>query len=218
MAQWQVTYPTPDMFFSFFFRAIMLIILICGAGFLVLFLIRCAQSLASLSGPLILFSASSPITAQGLSPLAYLALIPLFLTLVPQYSPASVWDRQPGRCASFVSDDEGVRWRARSGGECSMKRSDIRLFEVMNTSAYAQANRSATTWRITILNSGEQTVWWRERVSGDGEIRSGRFANLERLIETRTTLQPRTFDPWLMPIAQRPQRNRSQVGRWMVMW
>ena len=214
---WQVTYPASDMFFSLFFRAIMLIFLLCLAGFLVSFVVKYTQSLVSLNGPLILFGAKSPTTAPGLFPVAFFALVPLFLALVPQDSPASVWDRQPGRCASLVADDEGVRWCGRSGHESSIRWSDIRLFEVMNTSALAQVNTPATTWRISILYSGEQPVWWRERVSADGEMGSERCANLERLIETKTTLQPRTFDPLLMPTAQRPQRKRNQVGRWTVM-
>jgi hypothetical protein len=184
---WQVTYPTPDMFFSFFFRAIMLIFCLCAAGLFLPFVIRYAQSLISLSGPLILFGANSTITGPGLVLVAGLALISLFLTLVPQHSPASAWDRQPGRCASLIADEEGMRWRARSGHVRSMKWSDIRLFEVMYPSAHAQANMSATTWRISILYSGEQSVWWRERVSEGGKRRSERFANLERLIETKTT-------------------------------
>jgi hypothetical protein len=98
-----------------------------------------------------------------------------------------------------------------------MKWSDIRLFEVMYPSAHAQANTPATTWRISILYSDEQTVWWRERVSGDGGRRSERFASVERLIEEKTTLQPRTFNPLLMATAQRPQGKRSQVGRWTIM-
>jgi hypothetical protein len=162
---WQVAYPTPDKFISFFFRAIILVFLICGAGFLVPLLIRYAQSLVSLNGPLILFGANSPRSAPGLSLLAGLALIPLFLTLVPQHSPASVWDCQPRGCATLVADNEAVQWRTHSGRERSMKWSEIRLFEVMYPSAYAQANLSATTWRVSILYS-EQTVWWRERVSG----------------------------------------------------
>jgi hypothetical protein len=211
---WQVTYPTPDLFFSMFIRVIMLTLFLSFAGFLVPLLIRYAQSLISLNGPLILFGANSQPTAPGMYPIAFFALIPLYLTLIPQYGPASVWDRQPERCVSLVADDEGMQWRARSGRERSMKWSDIRLFEVMYPSAHAQGNTSATTWRISILYSGEQTVWWRERVSGDGKRRSERFANLERLIETKTALQPRTFDPLLMPTAQ---RNRNQVARWTIM-
>jgi hypothetical protein len=214
---WQVTYPNPDVFFSLFFRAIMLIFILGAAGFLVLFLMRYAQSLVSQNGPLILFGANSPITAPGLSPLAYLALVPLFLTLVQQYSPASAWDRQRGRCASLIADEEGMRSRDRFGRERSMIWSDIRLFEVMYPSAYAQANTPVTTWRISILYTDEQTFWWRECTSEDSERRSERCASLERLIETRTALQPRTFDPLLLSTAQWPQGKRNQAGRWTVM-
>ena len=97
---------------------------------------------------------------------------------------------------------EGPQWRTRSGREHSMKWTDIRLFEVMHQSAQAQQYGPQTTWRISILYAENQAFWWQERASEDASIRSPRFADLARFIERKTLLQPRTFDPLLMSIAQ----------------
>jgi hypothetical protein len=126
-------------------------------------------------------------------------------------------DQQLGKCASLFVNEEGIQWRTRSGREHGMKWEDIRLFEALHQSTQAQQYGPRTMWRISILYTGKQAFWWRERADEHGGIRSPRFADLARFIERKTLLRPRTFDPLLMSTPQPTDRKAARLLSWVTL-
>jgi hypothetical protein len=210
---WQFSFPTSSVVWTVAGRAFFLL----AYGSILTLLFRNLQLLLTLDGPLTLFYAKSQTPAPGL-----LAVVPFLVMLLAPVAPASdsptsAGDQQLGTCLCLCVNEEGIQWSTRSGREHCMKWTDIPLFEVMHQSTQAQQHGPRTMWRISILYAGDQALWWRERASENGGLRSPRFAHLARFIKRKTLLQPRTFDPLLMATAQPTQNKGAHLARWAIL-